>query len=155
MKQLEETLEVRRNHLGRLLFNLESHFRSMSIPYIQEHGFPEFTPAILSVVGHMHLSRSTPQAEIVARNVTSKQAISKLVDQCVQLNLVSVTASESDRRSRELSFTPKGLKLMQVAASAIQFAQGQIRDELGKKQYDALREALTKACTQLNLDGTD
>jgi DNA-binding MarR family transcriptional regulator len=98
-------------------------------------------------MAHISLTRNldvegTRLTELARRASMSKQAMGELVDQCAALKLVDRVVDPSDRRGRIIRFTPAGLKWLDAFRRAVDFAEKEMRTELGKTTMDALLRGL-------------
>jgi DNA-binding MarR family transcriptional regulator len=73
----------------------------------------------------------------------------------VAAGLVRRVTGTTDRRSRIVKFTPRGLALLEAFRGALARAEAEMRAEVGAELYDAARKALAaygQAVTTLTKD---
>ena len=146
---MRDLAELRRTHIGRYLFELEKAYSDITVPFIQNKGFSEFTRGQLQVLGLLHLNKPTPMKELIEKSDLSKQAVSRMVGVCEKNKFVKRVTSETDARAWDIIFTDKGKKLMRTAGDAILFAEKAFEDQLGKRTFNELKSLLAKAATEL------
>lgn len=151
----KELGQLRRTHLGRYLFELNKFYKSVSVEYIQKNGFPELTPALLSTISQINLEGGTEMQELVRRMKSTKQAVSRTLKTCEEYGYIQRTQASNDGRALNISFLPKGLKLMKVAAEAIAISENEVSDAMGKGKFQQLKQLLATAVESLDLVNVD
>jgi DNA-binding MarR family transcriptional regulator len=84
----------------------------------------------------------TRLTELARRASMSKQAMGELVDQCAELGLVERMADPKDGRARIIRFTPDGLVWLDAFRDAVDLAEREMRNELGKSTMDTTLKGL-------------
>lgn len=140
------------SHLGRHLWDLNRRYKQITVPFIQAHGFPEFTEGQLNILAMIHFSKPTATQELIDKLGLSKQAVSRMVKLCEENGYLERKKSLEDARRHDLVFSPKGLKLMGVAADAIEVAENEFRSKLGR-DFDELNRLLDRAAQKLGVPG--
>ncbi len=85
---------------------------------------------------HIHITRhlaleGSRLTELARRAGVSKQAMSKLVQECEAWGLVSRSADTRDARARCIVFTPIGLSWLQAFGQAVAQAEAEFRAAVG------------------------
>ncbi|MGJ5152628.1 MULTISPECIES: MarR family winged helix-turn-helix transcriptional regulator [unclassified Bradyrhizobium] len=132
----------RHANVGRLLNNAVRRFESRVLQLMAEGGHGGTRIAHVSLTRNLDVE-GTRLTELARRASMSKQAMGELVDQCVELGLVSREADPSDRRARLVRFTPAGLKWLEAFGDAVDVAEAEMRKELGKVVMDAILQGLS------------
>lgn len=132
----------RHANVGRLLNNAVRRFESRVLQLMAEGGHGGTRIAHVSLTRNLDVE-GTRLTELARRASMSKQAMGELVDQCVELGLVSREADPSDRRARLVRFTPAGLKWLEAFGDAVDVAEAEMRKELGKAVMDAILQGLS------------
>ncbi len=155
MNDLDEIIRIRKSHIGRYVFELNKAFKQISIPYIRDKGFEEFTEGQMQILGQLSLTRSTPVSQVTENLEISKQAISRMISLCEKNGYIKKTPSKEDSRSVNIEFTKKGKRLLTVAVDAIKVAEADFEKRLGKKKFKELKNILSDACNKLDLINID
>lgn len=132
----------RHANVGRLLNNAVRRFESRVLQLMAESGHGGTRIAHVSLTRNLDVE-GTRLTELARRASMSKQAMGELVDQCVELGLVSREADPSDRRARLVRFTAAGLKWLEAFGDAVDVAEAEMRKELGKAVMDAILQGLS------------
>ncbi|MGJ4972489.1 MULTISPECIES: MarR family winged helix-turn-helix transcriptional regulator [unclassified Bradyrhizobium] len=132
----------RHANVGRLLNNAVRRFESRVLQLMAEGGHGGTRIAHVSLTRNLDVE-GTRLTELARRASMSKQAMGELVDQCVELGLVSREADPSDRRARLVRFTPAGLKWLEAFGDAVDVAEAEMRKEIGKAVMDAILQGLS------------
>lgn len=87
---------------------------------------------------HIHITRhlalqGSRLTELAQRAGVSKQAMGKLVDQCVAWGLVQRQDDPQDARARRVLFTPTGLAWLQAFEEAVTQAEAELRAAVGSE----------------------
>lgn len=151
----KELGQLRRTHIGRYLFELNKFYKNVSIEYIQKNGFPELTPALLSTISQIDLEHGTEMQELVRRMRSTKQAVSRTLKTCEEFGYIERLQASNDGRALNISFLPKGIKLMKIAAEAIAISEKRISDSIGKVKFQELKQLLATAVDSLDLVSVD
>lgn len=85
---------------------------------------------------HIHITRHLGQeglrlTELAQRAQMSKQAMSKLVQQCEAWGLVTRLADARDARAQRVMFTPAGLAWLRAFRQAVMQAQAELQAAVG------------------------
>lgn len=154
-QRLREIAKTRREHLGRYLYEIDNAYRRITIPYIQSHGFPEFTSGYLQLLSQLDMLSEVKTAVLIERVGVSKQAVSRMIKKCEELGYIERKVDNDDERNKVIGFSKKGVELMSTAADAIKQAEKEIEKVIGSKDFKALKSLTSKVCEQLNLVAID
>ncbi len=154
-QQLKEIAKTRRDHLGRYLYELDNAYRKITIPYIQNHGFPEFTPGYLQLLSQLDVMSEIKTLVLIERMGISKQAVSRMIKKCEELGYIQRKADKDDERNKVIGFSKKGVELMSIAADAIREAEEDFRKKMGNDDFDNLKKLTAKLCKRMGLVAVD
>jgi DNA-binding MarR family transcriptional regulator len=131
----------RQTHLGRLLGHAMRRFDERVLQLMAHD--PEVPLALSNLAArgqvsaaHVHITRhltlqGSRLQELAASAGMSKQAMGKLVDQCVAWGLVTREADARDGRAKLVRFTPAGLAWLQGFQRAVIQAEAELRQAVG------------------------
>lgn len=131
----------RQTHLGRLLGHAMRRFDDRVLHLMSND--PEVPLALSNLAArgqvgaaHIHITRhlglqGSRLQELAASAGMSKQAMGKLVDQCVAWGLVTREADARDGRAKLVRFTPAGLAWLQGFQRAVTQAEAELRQAVG------------------------
>jgi len=131
----------RRANMSRLLFSAAWLFDSRILAFVNENGFPELRMVHLHVPRNLDL-HGTRATDLALRAAISKQAMTEIIDECVQMKLVRRVADSSDRRAKLIAFTATGLRLMKVVRAALAAAERDMARQIGAKRMRDVSAAL-------------
>ena len=120
----------------------------------EQAGASVFRQALANLLPHIALdgTRMTVLAERVG---VSKQAVSKLVNEFVDLGLLELSADPDDGRAKLVRFTPRGIDAIRHGLSVLASVEGEIASRVGKKRMRALHEGLVAVLDALeNMDAS-
>ncbi len=131
----------RQTHLGRLLGESLRRFDSRVLFLM---ACDEAVPLSLSNLArrnqisaaHVHITRHLPTqgarlSQLAASAGLSKQAMGKLVDQCMAWGLVGRSPDAADKRAVQVQFTDTGLAWLGAFQRATAQAQAEFKQEVG------------------------
>lgn len=134
---------ARQVHLGRWLALASQRFDARALALMADNDQLPLALGNLAARGRLtashihitrHLTRSGLRLGDLARLAgVSKQAMGKLVDQCVAWNLVRRQADPRDARARLVVFTEVGLGWLDAYERAVLQTEEEMRSELGKE----------------------
>lgn len=109
---------------------------------LAREGYGGFRPkhGAVFVTIDMEGSRIT---DLAARAGMSNPAMLELVDEMERLGYLFRTQHPGDRRAKIIRPTPRFLRLLELAAAVIRGIETEYRRRVGKRNYEALRSALT------------
>ena len=125
----------RETHLGRLLAMASLRFDRRVLTAMARDDGLTLTLANLATRGrltasHIQITRHLPRAgcsltELAARAGITKQAMGKLVDQCIAWDLVDRSPDPHDARATRITFTTSGVLWLGAYQQAVQQAQAE------------------------------
>jgi len=132
-------------------------FENKIIENLKVKGHDELTAA------HINLTRNldedgTRLTELARRASLTKQSMSELVEQVERTGLIEKRRDPNDGRAKLVCFTEKGLIWLEAFHDSLDFAEKEMRDQLGSALVDFIVEALGKyveAQTQKDTDPPD
>jgi len=147
----------RRNNIGRRMNEAVRIFENKIIENLKVKGHDELTAA------HINLTRNldedgTRLTELARRASLTKQSMSELVEQVERTGLIEKRRDPNDGRAKLVCFTEKGLIWLEAFHDSLDFAEKEMRDQLGSALVDFIVEALGKyveAQTQKDTDPPD
>lgn len=131
----------RHANIGRLLNNAVRRFEARVLELMGAKGHSETRIAHVSLTRNLDVE-GTRLTELARRASMSKQAMGELVDQCAELGLIDRAPDPDDRRARIIKFTPTGLSWLEAFRDAVDLAEREMRDELGKPTMDTIVKGL-------------
>jgi DNA-binding MarR family transcriptional regulator len=131
----------RHANVGRLLNNAVRRFEARVLELMSASGHVETRIAHVSLTRNLDVE-GTRLTELARRASMSKQAMGELVDQCAELGLVERMADPKDGRARIITFTPAGLVWLDAFRDAVDVAEREMRNELGKSTMDTILKGL-------------
>ncbi len=131
----------RHDNVGRLLNNAVARFESRVLALMRQSGHPQARISHISLTRNLDL-KGTRVSELARRAGMTKQAMGELVSQCAALKLVVSSTDPCDMRARIVQFTPAGRRWLDAFRQAVDQAEGEMLDEVGRMSMDVMRGAL-------------
>lgn len=100
------------------------------------------TAAHLALFPHIDLERGTRPSELAAQVGISKQAISQLLDDLEEMDVIVRVSDAEDRRAKRVFFTKAGKQAMLDGLLHLKQVERSLRRELGDQTLSSLRSAL-------------
>ena len=131
----------RQTHLGRMLAMSATRFDARVLALLARND--ELTLALSNLAAggtltasHIQITRHLPLSgcsltELAARAGVTKQAMGKLVDQCMAWGLVQRLPHTHDARSVRVVFSPTGMVWLQACQAAVRQAEAEFRLAVG------------------------
>jgi DNA-binding MarR family transcriptional regulator len=129
------------DHVGWRLWRLARDWKAEFDAAMIARGHVWFAEARSSLLSHLDRS-GTAQSALVTRMGMTKQAVQQLVDELVADGIVERTANASDRRSKFVRFTKKGMRVMADANIVKRHIQHRYAAALGKKRFAEFMKCL-------------
>jgi DNA-binding MarR family transcriptional regulator len=104
-------------------------------------GASVFRQALANLLPHISLE-GTRMTELAERVGVSKQAVSKLVAEFVDLGMLELAPDPDDGRAKLVRFTPRGVEGIRDGLAVLASVEAEIASKIGKKRLRALREGL-------------
>lgn len=154
-QEKEQVMNIRREHLGRYLHELQRYYRDMSIHLIKQNGFPQLTAGMLDMLSQIDLDGGTEMKEITRRTRLTKQAVSKMIKTCQDADFIETITSNEDGRAVRIIFSETGQALMLYASKCIKEMESHFENIIGKDDFMNLKRIVDKAATKLKLIDVD
>ena len=143
--KLDEALENLMKHsprsFGKVTNQLRRTFDEWALNELARQGYPNFKMAYMPFLMNIGLEGNTNK-EIAAKCKVSKQAMSKVVKELVEMNLIKVETHETDKRSATIYLTTKGKQMMFTAKTEVLTLTQQYRKIIGDKNYEVMIDAM-------------
>ncbi|RYE07579.1 MAG: MarR family transcriptional regulator [Hyphomicrobiales bacterium] len=131
-----------KTRLGPALILAQEHWRRAVEQVMAAQGAPPIWASVEV------LARLTPegvsQALLAERMGLSKQAVQQFLDQLEALALIRRESDPADKRAKRVFITEAGMVALTTRREAERQADRQMRDILGRKNFDRLKKALGK-----------
>ena len=131
----------RRLNTGRLLYECFELYNAALLKSLKPSQFADVRNTHLNLLRHLD-AEGTRMSDLASRTNLTKAAITSLVRACKELDLVTVSSSSGDARTRVVKFSPKGLDLMRHIQKALLKIERQLAARLSGESYTQLRSAL-------------
>lgn len=111
----------------------------------------DITPVQYAALSAIAASPGIDQATLAGEIALDRTTISGVLDRLVAKSLVTRLVSEKDRRARELSLTPAGVTMLQLARPSVKVAQNRITGGLNADEVMELKRLIRKAVEAANM----
>jgi DNA-binding MarR family transcriptional regulator len=128
--------------VGFLLAKAGQRFNEMLLERFAKAGYPDVRASYGSVLVPLFARDGLRLGEIASEARLSKQAMTSLVRQCEELDLVERRRDPEDGRAFRLALTSRGRRFQVVAERAMEEIDQQVVAVLGVRKRNALIEAL-------------
>jgi DNA-binding MarR family transcriptional regulator len=129
-------------NVGFLLAKASQRYNELLAQRFAARGYSEVRPSYGSVLVPLFEQDSLRLGELAARSRLSKQSITGLVKLCEQDGLVLRERDPDDGRAFRLRLTDRGQEFRTVAEDVLRDLDAELVRSLGKRNHEALREAL-------------
>ena len=119
---------------------------------LHEAGFDDLVPAHLNVLQYPGPENRRP-SDLAAETRMSKQAMSYLLGQMEALGYLERRDDPADNRSRRIRLTPRGRRAIAAIRRTVAEIEAEWAAELGKQDFDRLRELLGRLGELAAADG--
>ena len=133
--------------VGRILFMASDAFVRDMLRAANKPGQPPIQDVFLVLLRNLELDGSR-LTNIAVRSRMTKQAMMELVDKAEGLGFVRRKIDPTDRRSKLIVFTPKGLRMLTQLRGGIARAEGRMAQIIGKKFVAEMKEVLSGYATE-------
>jgi DNA-binding MarR family transcriptional regulator len=116
---------------------------------VKEAGYVDVNRSHVSLFRHPGLDGTRP-TQLADEMQISKQAVNDLLRDLERLGYIRRDVDPSDKRSRLIRLTPKGIELEDAIRLAAREAETRLERELGPKAFGSFRAALIEAPRALN-----
>jgi DNA-binding MarR family transcriptional regulator len=142
-KHLLETQGRKERSWGKILSHLKRQFDAWAVAELLKHGFDGFKMAYMPLLMNIHPDGITNN-ELAKKARVTKQAMSKVVKELVELGYIGTKANGTDKRSSIIFLTGKGKRLVLSARTRVFEIEKEYESLLGKKKFEELKESLIK-----------
>lgn len=129
-------------HVGFLLAKASQRVNERLAARFAARGFPEVRPSFGSVLVPLFERDGRRLGDLAAAARLSKQAMTGLVRQCEEAGLVVRERDPDDRRAFRISLSARGRAFGEVAGAVMAELDAELVAALGRRNRDALTEAL-------------
>lgn len=126
----EPSFAWRQTNPGRILINALQRFEGRVLQLMKEKGYPQTRRPHINLTRYLDLE-GTRITELAKRAAMTNAAMTELINQCVELNLVERISDPSDGRVRIVRFTPLGLQWLNTFGESIAIAHAEMEKEMG------------------------
>jgi len=84
------------------------------------------------------------QKDVINRLVLERAHVSKVIRKLKNMDLITVTASDDDKRSAWLTLTPKGIKVLNDCKEMFKEWNNEWINEIDESKYDSILDNLSK-----------
>ncbi|KAB0499148.1 MarR family winged helix-turn-helix transcriptional regulator [Pseudomonas vancouverensis] len=107
-------------------------------------GYEQVSPAMSRLFGLM--KREPVGISVLARQLAiSRQAVHKLVNEAVRMDLVELVDSAEDKRVKLVGFSPRGFAMSAAATRNLEKIERDLADRIGQENLDTLKQILNQA----------
>jgi len=140
-KKLKDTEFVMKYSWGKLIHLLKRQFDSWATRELVMHGHGRFK------IGHMPFimnigTEGTSNNDLAKKARVTKQAMSKVAQELLELGLIKAKPDAKDKRSTIFYLTEKGKTLVVDARVCVKDLMDEYRDVVGKARFDAMIETM-------------
>jgi len=110
---------------------------------LKQHGWGDVTRSQSLILSNVAFG--VRRASQLAKNLgVTRQAISQMLTEMERKELIAMTADPSDGRAQIVNFSTRSRGIRDDAMKILGTIEGRLADQLGKKRFDALTEALAR-----------
>jgi len=146
-KEIDEALRIMVNESsrswGRISYQAKRAFDEWALKELAQQGYPDFKMAYMPLLMNIGVDGNTNN-EIAAKSRVTKQAMSKVVKELEDLELIKVSAHSTDKRSVMIFLTDKGKKMVYAAKTQVKVLTNEYKKIIGKKNYEIMIDSLSK-----------
>jgi len=141
--------EVKRASVSQLLIKAGRLVNERGLSRIpHEPGQPKLRPSHTAVLPHLDLE-GTRMSTLAERMGISKQAVSQLIGDMEEMNVVRRLPDPSDGRAKLVVFAEDGPTLLMRGMRVLQGVDAELEESLGERRYSELRRALGRVVAAL------
>ena len=126
---------------GKIISHLKRQFEIWALHELTQHGYDEFKMAYMPVLMNIHPEGITNN-ELARKARVTKQAMSKVVKELVELDFVATETDRQDKRSSIIHLTERGKKLVVDAREIVSQLDKEYEALLGKENFATLKDQL-------------
>ncbi|MCU7547642.1 winged helix DNA-binding protein [Chitinophagaceae bacterium LB-8] len=139
--QLQELQAARPLTWGKVISLLKRQFDNWALHELTQQGYEEFKMAYMPVLMNIHPDGITNN-ELARKARVTKQAMSKVIKELIELDFVVTETDSHDKRSSIIHLTEKGKKLVIDARQKVCELDKEYEELLGKEEFAVLKEQL-------------
>ncbi len=139
-EQIERFEQNKQSSVAQLLFKAARVWNETALKRIQQR-FPTIRPAHTGVLPHLDW-QGTRITELAVRMKVSKQAVSQLVQDMVNLDLLELRPDVDDGRAKRVYFSQAGFDVMQEGLDTLAQMQTEISAVIGEESIGQLLSLL-------------
>ena len=128
--------------VGFLLAKASAHFNELLLTRFTAAGYPEIRGSFGSVLVPLFEQDERRVGELARAARLSKQSLTGLVAACERAGLVERRRDAADGRAFVVRLTARGRRFRKAAEQILDELDRELRDALGARNHDALRQAL-------------
>lgn len=129
--------------LRQLLLQRSTWFEDQVLQAAPQFGYDFVSPAMHRLFAHMS-SKPVSISELARRLSVTRQAVHQTVDAARRRGIVELVADPLDARTRQVRFTPRGMKMVRSAAQVVRSIEADLEKRIGPRELAALRRILAK-----------
>lgn len=134
----------KRSSLGHLLIKVGRLYHEQSVERVKgELGLGRLTPAHLDLFAHIDFEGTTVN-EIARRRGVSKQAVSRLVLEMIEMGILLSRQNPRDQRSHLVTFETKGPRSIFAGFALLKKLDADLREVLGDQAYEETTRSMLK-----------
>lgn len=140
-KKFKETDYIKRNSYGKLISILKRQFDQWVTEQLAERHHFDFKIAHMPLIMNIALE-GTNNNELAKKARVTKQAMSKVVKELLDLGYIQVKPDSNDKRVTTVTLTDRGKKFVIEARMCIKELHEEYRKAVGKARYDGMIETM-------------
>jgi DNA-binding MarR family transcriptional regulator len=127
--------------LYQLLAGAHAWFEKGLMDAFRKKKMPPLGKADLNLLANLNCG-STYSSELAKRLGVTRQAVTKLLRNLIELELVKLETVPERRNTKEIVITPKGQDIIMAAVDELNRLEKKLAKQIGKEKASALRDAL-------------
>ena len=133
----------RRDNIGRAIFDATRKIEEDILEVLAGEGFPEVRMVHLNLCRNLDLD-GTRLTDLASRANMTKQSMQELVDRVEELGFVERRPDPLDGRAKSVSFSKRGLLLLEALRKAVLYMEARMAREIGANTVRQIARALRK-----------
>ena len=146
-KEIDDALRTMVNESsrswGRISYQAKRVFDEWAMRELAQQGYPNFKMAYMPLLMNIGVDGNTNK-EIAAKSRVTKQAMSKVVKELEDLELIKVSAHLTDKRSVMIFLTDRGKKMVYTAKIHVKALTNEYKKIIGDKNYELMIDSLSE-----------
>jgi DNA-binding MarR family transcriptional regulator len=142
-QQLREYYAKKEFSWGKIVSQLKRQFDGWATAELVASGYSEFKMGYMTLLVHIQ-PEGTTNNELAKKAKITKQAMSKIVKELVELGYAEQKVHGQDKRSAVVFLTTKGKKLLISARQKVEVLEKEYEALLGEKKFTALKKSLAE-----------